>query len=250
MSLRLIAIFVSFILASPCFAQPLPKPPLPPLPSNNGIDEPSNEQTRPPEVIVEPTSRFSSRIIFLYDCSASMNRHKLNRALNALMMISEQPIDEMQIAIIAFDDEISRWIGIPELTAADPIPEGWAGLPSADAISQMTNWLSTVKYGGMTNIFRPLTLAIRENREEISIVIISDGQFNDIIPSPPLEGENQEEHRIRYILSLIETEQRRREENGLDRVQINAYGLGPIQSILSSVCRETGGAYIRESLRD
>lgn len=208
--------------------------------------------------VIKQKTRFQKHVFFIYDCSGSMGRSELNRAFTAFAMIAEQPIDEMEIALLAFDDITKRWPGIPEPDSPNPVPKGWAAMPSATAFKKAHNWLDNLDLKGGTSIAPALKEALKENRNNISIVIISDGGFSDDIPSsfPRGDSESFVSYGTKYYQSLITTLQSERVKAKLDHVQINCFGVGAIipnskeDKFMTTIATVGGGFYVREKIKD
>lgn len=122
---------------------------------------------------LEPEVPVSKRVIFLIDTSASMDSDgKIAQAIAAVKDIIRQPIDEMDLAVIAFSDSASRWSGVPE----EGVSPGWAKLPSEEAVSAAQSWLDSVSADGGTIFTTPFELAFREPTRDLTIILVSDGR--------------------------------------------------------------------------
>tara|TARA_R100001244_G_scaffold25113_2_gene25365 strand:+ start:27971 stop:28723 length:753 start_codon:yes stop_codon:yes gene_type:complete len=210
--------------------------------------------------VVQQKTRFQKHVLFIYDCSGSMSRNKLDRAFTAFAMIAKQPIDEMEIALIAFDDQVLRWPGVAE----EGIPKGWAGMPSQVAFKKAHKWLDGLDLGGGTSVLPALKQAFEEKRERISIVVISDGGFSDNVP-PSFPGnakvrkersEDFFEWRLRYHKTYLLNLQDRRAKAKLDPIQVNCLGIGNIQKgsqedqFMTALAIGGGGFYVREKIKE
>lgn len=179
---------------------------------------------------VDAQAPITQRILFLVDRSGSMQGDHFTRALTAFKQIAETPIDDLQIGVIAFNDEVIRWPGRPE----EGVPPGWARLPSS-AAEAAQNWLSALGAGGDTLVAPALTAALEERRPNLSIILVSDGLLG--------------RERTDDIMRLIRVKQLDREEANLGKAVIGVYGLGPCQKILCSIAEMGHGAYIREEVQ-
>lgn len=216
-----------------------------------GLATPKETKTKE-VIVVQQKERFRKRVLFIYDCSGSMSRSDLNKAFVTFAMIAQQPIDSMEIAIIAFDDYLARWPGIPEPKAPKPIPKGWAGMPSLVAFQKAQKWLNSLDMGGGTDVLPALQLAFKEKRNEISIVIISDGGFTDIIPDGfKKDPKSKESNRVQYFRHFIKTLQKTRVKAKLDKIHINCYGIGKIprtsnaHALMKAIAEEGRGSYVK-----
>lgn len=124
-----------------------------------------------------PKAQLTQRILFLVDCSGSMDGPAtMARSLNTIKFIFEQPIDELEVAAIAFDNGHNRWPGLPQ---PPKIPANWAAFPSRNASQALSTWIGAaqVTMRGGTNLAPPLRQAFAENRDKLSIIIVTDGGF-------------------------------------------------------------------------
>lgn len=186
----------------------------------------------PPDLHVEVAAQspLTERVIFLVDRSGSMDGDHFTRALKAFSEMINRPTDDLEIAIIAFNDTTYRWPGKPE----DGVPFGWARLPSSIAAKEAENWLTVLGAGGDTILGGALREALAERRDKLSIVVVSDGLFG--------------RERTEDLTSIIETGQAEREQNNLGKAIIGVYGLGPHQKILTTIAEMGGGGYLREEV--
>jgi hypothetical protein len=194
---------------------------------------------------VSPTLRvpLNKNIFFIFDCSGSMNTNKIREAMNFLIAITTQPVDDMQFAVLAFDEPklssttkhgLYRWPGKPEPDLPYPILPGWAGLPSKIAVDEVVVWIKETRSntGGDTYVAPAIRNALIEDRNEMSIVIISDGEFHD--------GNGT-------IMSILEKSLKIRSNNEkLDYVPIMVYGTGSRKNILVQLAQKGGGGYFRK----
>lgn len=185
--------------------------------------------------VVEPQARLTKRIMFIVDVSGSMRGDKFGAACKAVVGAFEQPVDELEIAVLAFNDEPRRWPGIPEEgEGGRRIPEGWAALPSREAVEKAERFLSETGADGDTLVIPALTRALAEERRELSLVLVTDGIF---------QRESADE-----VLAAFEAGQKAREERELGRVVLLAYGVGGEAPVLRSLGAAGRGGYIREPL--
>lgn len=185
-------------------------------------------------VEVEPQARITRRVLFVVDRSGSMHGDHFSRALVAVRGMLEQSTDELEVALLAFNDATTRWPGRPEPDRAKPVPPGWAALPSDEAVAEANAWLHKLGAGGDTLILPALKDALAEPREELSVVLVTDGLFG--------------RERTDDIMGLIAARQGEREKLGLGRAVIACYGLGSTQRILARIGDVGAGGYIREQL--
>lgn len=180
--------------------------------------------------VVPAKKPISQHIMFVVDTSGSMKGDKFVKAIKAVVKISEQPTDELQIAAIAFTGTTSRWKGLPE----KGVPQGWAQLPSMIAVQKAESFLVGRGAQGDTLVTPALKLALSERRKDLTIVLVTDGDFF---------GESDES-----ILKMVKERQSWRVKQGLGKANIWVYGVGVERKILSSLAKTGDGGYYRESV--
>lgn len=146
-------------------------------------------------------ARLGKSFLFLVDQSGSMIKSRTRLAIEVTLSTAAQPVDEMEACLISFTSDCLRW------------SNGWVRLPDKDAVDDMGHWLSVFKSNWATTRLIPgLALALKENKRELTIVIVSDGQF--YVESRAM------------LLSVLETGQKAREERGLPRALIICMAVG------------------------
>jgi hypothetical protein len=102
------------------------------------------------------------------------------------------PTDEMMIALLSFKEDHTRWPGMTpaEIAAAraagtyeerqgDPPPTGWTYFPGTPQLASAQAWLNSRGANGGTNPVSAITEALAENVQDLSIVLITDGEDFD-----------------------------------------------------------------------
>lgn len=181
--------------------------------------------------VTEPEQRLSQRVVFVVDRSGSMHGDHFSRALNAVRTVLEQPLDEFEIALIAFNDAALRWPGKPEPDAPKPVPPGWAAMPNPEVPPEIETWLQNLGAGGSTRVMPALAQALKERRNNLSVVLVTDGLFE----------ENPER-----LMVEVEALQQWREQQGLGRAVILVYGMGAVQKSLLNIVAVGKGGYFTE----
>ena len=182
---------------------------------------------------VAPTTPITRRVLFVVDRSGSMHGDHFSRALAAVRDMIEHPTDDLEVALIAFNDAAIRWPGKPE-EGRRSVPAGWAALPSDTAVAEAEGWLEALGAGGDTLVIPALRAAMTERRQELSVVLVSDGLFG--------------RERTDDILGVITSAQAEREAAGLGHAVVAVYGLGPNQKVLCRIGELGRGGYIREEV--
>lgn len=184
-------------------------------------------------------TQISKRVLFLFDCSGSMDPTDLARAIDATLLVAEQPTDEMEIAVIAFSGSTLRWPGVSDPPGTpNPVPPGWASLPSQKAIDEVRSWLSSFRGAGNTHILPALAAAMQEQRDELTIILVTDGMFNDSLMVPV--------SLTKAILGTISYHQSKRKTAGLDPARFLFFGINDGTMMLSEVAESLGCGYLVE----
>ena len=187
-----------------------------------------------PEMVDAPEKPFTKRVLFVLDCSGSMDeRDKIAQAVDAFISISGQAVDEMEIGIIGFGSHSYRWEGVPE-EGEHPIPKGWAAMPSQEAVQKAQQWLVGIRVGSnvkFSTILSPaLMAALNEERDQVTVVLITDGHIMDSLDKPA-------------IVSNVENAIRHRAENSPIVLSVIAVGGG--NEFLRNLARVGQGGYFR-----
>lgn len=188
--------------------------------------------------IVKSQSPLTKRIFFIIDVSGSMSSDgELKRAVQFVKTIWQSPVDEFEIAIVVFNDGTSRWGGLP--SAKDdlkPTPKGWAKMPSKDAADAAQKFLDKFPGAGNTYPTDALKIALNEDRSEMSIVFITDGEYSH----PPEDSE---------VIQTIKELQENREKKNLGKAVISVFGVGAAEKEknLSVIGKDwLGGFYVEK----
>ncbi len=211
------------------------------------------------EVVVpaEPEQRFTKNIRFVVDVSGSMNRTRLMAAISTVLHISQQPIDEMQIALITFDTNHAVWPGHPEPDAYKPVPAGWAALPNLDItgdpedktkIGELEQFIQRHAISGNTDPRSAFREAI-DDRKDLTIVVVSDGEWLIGLGSDPTTGLPQFAD---PVSTVIPAKQQERVDKGLAPAVLVFYAVTDkknqsegVDANFRSYARRFGGGYIR-----
>ncbi len=184
--------------------------------------------------VVPAKARMTKRVLFVVDVSGSMAGLKFDKASQAVIEIAGQPVDEMEIGLIAFDNAPSRWPGIPEKAqeGVPAVPKGWAALPSKEAVDSASGWLRKINPTGGTRLIPALKSALAEDRDKLSLVIVTDGQFYQETSTK--------------IYAALEEGQKAREAKGLGRAVVLIYGVGESNSTLKKLGELGQGGFYRK----
>ena len=167
-----------FLFISPVIAQTAnPKEEKAPPPVQMIWDIPS---TRPP----------SKNIFFIVDTSGSMDGVRVQSAIQMVMMIAGQVIDDLQVATISFGSSTKRWPGTLDVDPQTQIHQsrkGWSAMPSAYNLQELHTWLQNNRDSSGTNMLTPINQAFDsclgnggyDAVDDLSIYIISDGEVSN-----------------------------------------------------------------------
>lgn len=125
-----------------------------------------------PRVVVAPEiTAFPQNMIVVVDTSQSMDGDPFGRALDVFGILTDQSSDEWNLGVVAFGDTGVRW-------PADG--EGWAAMPSADALVHARAWLRGVECGNSTMAWTGIDLATKDVPDGgLLVVVVSDGRWQD-----------------------------------------------------------------------
>jgi hypothetical protein len=167
-----------------------------------------------------------------------MNGRKIRAAINFALSIAETPLDELQIAIATFDDEVNRWPGTRDVNESGEVVsrEGWSLMPSKDNLDLAAQWLSTQADGGSTYVTPGIrhcilscsgipdstgpTVApgVTQPVEQLTILLLTDGRFSDKL-------ERKKDNDGPGILETLEALQQERIDAGLRPAALGAIGI-------------------------
>lgn len=175
------------------------------------------ERRGPPDEIVQVvpgTMRMTTKITFVVDTSGSMDHSgRVNQAITFARNILGQPGDDLIVTLYAFKDGFTKWPGLPpdpkEVRFGPPPPKGWTEFPGVPQQEAAQKWLTERGASGGTNPIGAMTDALGQNMKDLTIVLISDGEFDG--PS---------------FLEAVEKAQQERIKKGLGRAVIFVIGTG------------------------
>jgi Mg-chelatase subunit ChlD len=154
--------------------------------------------------VVPQEERFSKNIVVIVDVSGSMNT-SVEEAVSSFRMVSEQPVDEMNLAVVAFANNIAFW--------------DWHKLPDEQAVADAEAWLAEARstLGSDTHPILAFERALRLSKEELTVVLVSDGEFwhpsaDEIIEAiRRLQKERKANRRKAAVICCIGVDQREKE---------------------------------------
>lgn len=126
-------------------------------------------------------SQLTNRLLLVVDVSGSMRGAAIRRAQDAVLTAVSRETDDLHFGVITFGGtSLARWEGIPE----EGVPEGWAALPSAIAVEQAYQFVTSFAGSGDTPVLPALCAALQERTGKLSIALLSDGCF-PVLPVGP-----------------------------------------------------------------
>lgn len=123
--------------------------------------------------VIKPKARTTNRIIFVIDASGSMEGDPLASGIGWLHQISEQPTDDLRIGVVVFQGEPKRFV----FSAKDS--HGWLELPNPKQLEATSRKISSKGAGGQTNVVPALQMALQDPEEDLTVILITDGVFNE-----------------------------------------------------------------------
>lgn len=187
-------------------------------------------------VALAPSTPITKNLLFLVDCSGSMSGEKFARAIGATLEIAGQETDELNVAAIGFDQSRTRW---RPPTGHDVLGPNWAKLPDPEVIVSLNAFLSGLCRNGDTAAVPALELAFAEPVEHLTIVFVTDGDFN----------EEQE-----YVIAKTREFRDRRDQAGHGPAVLVGYGISPprnwdeLKGLMESWPPEENGGYYVDDL--
>lgn len=110
--------------------------------------------------------------------------NKLSQAVQSCYLLLNNGSDDFRIGVITFAGEHLRWVGIQEPCQHEPLEAcgkrcdrpGWTRIP--DFMQETIDYLRAFKGSGTTTPGPALREAILDPTDPLTIVFISDGEFN------------------------------------------------------------------------
>lgn len=178
--------------------------------------------------VVEPEERVTSRVIFLVDTSGSMKPAKLPTAIEAALKIARQGGDELEISAFAFAAGYCRWPA-PQQEGGSA-PPAWASMPDEQALVHLLAWLQAPVVSDSGTALGPcLARALAEERDELTVIVLTDGLLDDAAE----------------LLAVLEDGQIERERKGLSRAVVACLGVGSEAPPLRALAEAGRGGYWR-----
>jgi Mg-chelatase subunit ChlD len=176
----------------------------------------------------------TTKIAFVVDTSGSMNNSgRVQMGITFARDLLGRPGDELLVQMFAFKSGFTRWPGVApdprEVRLGPPPPHGWTEFPSRIAQENAQQWLTGQGANGGTNPVGAMTAALQLDQRDLTVVLITDGEFGSNVPA---------------FLTTIEASQIAREKRGLGRATIFVIGTGPSaenEAHLGTVGRRYGG---------
>ncbi len=157
--------------------------------------------------VVPPKKRPPKNMCFLIDKSGSMTTDKVSDALQEFVNIAGAPVDDGSICVYQFAKYAIKW------------KHGWKPLPNKNYLDLAQLFLNNSPkkhtYNGYTNIVPSLVAVLREPKKKMSVIIITDGDFDE---------EDDE------VIATIKKWQKWRVMNGYGQAAIGCVGVGNSKS--------------------
>ena len=232
--MKLWSLAFCLFLTAPVYAQDVPDT-APVTSGKQGKQE--KEVVMDLKELVKGAGPLSKRIFFVIDVSGSMiGDGKIKRAIQFVRGIWQTPVDEFEIAVAVFNDKATRWQGIAcAKDDSKPCPKGWAKMPSKEAVDAAQAFLNQFPGDGNTYPLTALEIALSEDRSDLSIVFVTDGDYT---------GSTQD------VLDKIKRLQEAREKKGLGKALICVFGVGEAekQKNLHIIGKDYAGGFYMEKV--
>lgn len=144
--------------------------------------------------VVELEHPITNHVLFVMDVSGSMTELPTKKvfgvpipsagtpfdaAVDCMNQLLDSPSDDMRFGVIAFGSFTTRW---------DGDSDGWATLPSADAMASANRWIRDQTANGSTNVYSALHDAFTDPQEDLTIILVTDGEFSDLCGTTAIAG--------------------------------------------------------------
>ena len=145
----------------------------------------------PPAEGVRPGNQFA----LVVDQSGSMDPNRVTKSIEAVLAVSQQSTDDMEVCLFGFTSKSTKWHA------------SWKKLPSAEVVLSLGHWLRDNKPAFGSTFLKPALLhALKAEKKNLTVVVISDGLF---------DYERKEQ-----LLEALEEGQKAREKNKLPRAVV------------------------------
>lgn len=172
-------------------------------------------------VVVPAQEPATEKLFFVVDKSCSMTTEEASFAINQFcdIAMSADISLEVEINVVAFGKDHKSW------------GRGWQKMPSHDTLMSARRFLEAPGvHTNETRVIPPLRRAMMANKKELTVVLISDGNFGD-------SDEN--------ITSAIKRTQKLRVLKGLPRALVGCVGVETTpKDSLKKIAHVGGAGYI------
>lgn len=188
--------------------------------------------------IIPGTARMTTRLTFVIDTSSSMsNSRRVSQAIVFARDTLGLPGDDLLVTMYAFKEAFKKWPGLapdPSEVRFGPLPpKGWTEFPGVPQQQAAQEWLSNEGASGGTNPNDAMVAAITQDMKDLTVVLITDGQF------------------YRYnatFVATIEAAQQARLKKGYRRATIFIVGTGEASvtrpHMIAAARRNGGGLHV------
>ena len=142
--------------------------------------------------VVPSTSPLSKKVIFIVDISGSMGQDdNLSRAFRFFTTTANAPVDAFDMQVFAMGSSCYHF------------SKDWVKMPDEEEVKKCLAWLKTFDGRQSTNAVDCFKEALRVKEKSISIVIISDGLFDNIESTAKTVLDEQTRRTKEYGRALI-----------------------------------------------
>lgn len=123
----------------------------------------------------------TKNIHVILDYSGSMNAEDLQNQLNQFFRVAIHVMDEYNLSVSVFGGTFHRMVPGPDCDLSEDY-KGWMSMPSANNIKAIEKWfgeIDLVVSKDYTVGIPPIRIALLEDIEDLTVIVISDCVFDD-----------------------------------------------------------------------
>lgn len=142
--------------------------------------------------------RLSSKIVYVIDISCSMTG-SIDQAFDLSQQSMFSAVDELEVAVIVFNDEPIQWTGMPDTPS-------WGKLPDMAVADSIKAFLGEHRQGGGNTVAgTSLLLALEQKTDiqDLSILLVTDSIFDDRASVPGMVALGQSRRKFPAALFCL-----------------------------------------------
>lgn len=146
----------------------------------------------------------SKNIHIIFDKSYSMTTDDFKIAYKEIEEIVTTGTDEFNIAVTAFGNTHERMIVKDD---SCKIGANWMSMPSLENSQKIMKWIKGVKVGNSTFMYSAIADVLRDNKKDVTVIIISDCSIDDIVSCVRLiEKARQTKEHNKFNVGFVDTD--------------------------------------------